>query len=94
MQNLMGFGGTILQADFLGAQIFKLLSPYLKAHLKVHPTTCVAGSLNLVLETKKREKERKNEGPLDWAVETGVWSVTASLPGGLGAGGKKWMRET
>ena len=60
-----GLWGTILQADFLGAQIFKLLSPYLKAHLKVHPTTCVSRALlNLVLETKKKgKKKERNEGP-------------------------------
>lgn len=52
--------GTISTGFFPGTQIFKRLSPYLKAHLKVHPTTCVEQALlNLVLETKKKKKRKR-----------------------------------
>ena len=53
--------------------------------------------MNLVLETKKGKKERKKCGaPWDFTSRDSglVQSDCKALPGGLGAGGRKWMRET
>lgn len=79
LQNLMGFGGQFYGLISRSSKYSNLLKLYLKAHLKVHPTTCLSQSLlNHVLETKKGgEKRKKCSAPWDFPSRDSKCRVTA-----------------